>query len=89
MQQDFQMPFLQPFLRLAQANMSLYMSTYLPSLAGPAAVTPVAANPMQANLHFLQGLAQNYVEFITDLNKGSLPMVAGTRATLATLAREL
>jgi hypothetical protein len=89
MQQDFQMPFLQPFVRLAQANMSLYVSTYLPSLAGPAAVSPVAANPMQANVHFLHGLAQNYVEFLTNLNKGSLPMFAGTRATLATLAQEL
>jgi hypothetical protein len=89
MQQDFQPPLLQPFLRLAQANMALYASTYLSSLAGSGAVSTVTSNPMQTHVHFLQGLTQNYVEFMTSLNRGSLSMFAGTRTTLTSLAQEL
>jgi hypothetical protein len=89
MQQVFQPPFVQPLMRLAQANMSLFAATYMSGSGTAAPASPMAANSMELHSHFLQGMAKNYVEFLTEINSSTLSMYAGSRASLATLAQEL
>jgi hypothetical protein len=89
MQQVFQPPFVPPLMRLAQSNMSLFAATYMSGSGAGTAASPMAANSMELHSRFLQGMARNYVEFLSELSSGALSIYAGSRASLASLAQEL
>jgi hypothetical protein len=89
MQQDFQPPFLQPLIRLAQANVALFTSTCIPGQSASAWATAGTANPIEMSVRMLQGLAKNYVEFLTELSQSGLGLSSAGRAGLVTLAHEL
>jgi hypothetical protein len=73
---------LSPFIQLTQANMQLLGST-----CGPGAAS--SRNPMQVSALLAQGMATNYVAFLTALGQGGMALFAAGRGGVVTLAHEL
>lgn len=86
MPQDIQLPLLQPFVRLVEANLTLFSTTCLPAAGGPDEAW--SANPMAGPVLLMQGMAANYVQFITELNQQNLSLFEAGRGSLVTLAGE-
>jgi hypothetical protein len=88
MNQDLQIAAAHPFMRLAEANMSLITSMCFPHLAAGVAAPASRPNPFEIPGLMFQGLAKNYVEFLTALSRSNVSLFAGGRGSLVTLLQE-
>jgi hypothetical protein len=94
-------PVLQPFIKLAQANMELLTKFSLsPEVVSQSAATAQnliqqaqesAANLVQSNAfaQLAQGMLKNYTEFMTEWGQGAMAALAQGQAAMVARAQEV
>lgn len=80
MQTNSPWTFLNAINHLAQANMTLFGASAVPT--GDGRGTASAVNPMALTMLLVQGLTKNYVQFFNEINAGSFALLAGQRGVL-------
>lgn len=89
MQANFMQAQVQPFVKLAQANMELLTRfSTSPEVASQASGSAMNLMQSGALAHMMQGMLKNYTEFLTELSQSGMAMLSQGQAAMTRQVQE-